>query len=332
MRLKSNETRWGLTLAKLLATAASVAAIAFAVATLQPDGTVRPGEADVLDLTFGDKPRSEQFPEVLQDLGLPRPEAFDMNGNVMYFTSDYAKGSPRDILERYQRKFAETGFNTRQYTAPRDGNQVELFEGALIGDMVPVDVSDRRVVMMSATLEGEPRSTEELARLTAGKSVPETFDEYAGEFVGHRWMEIVRDDAFRDRSLVTASWSDDFDLRKMDPDSRGLDVSFDPNLPACPGCQRSLTFDKLDAGPRHDQSFFTGASSPDGALRYYLDAMKRRGWRQTESSAMYEEVRRRVEFEGDDARILQLARGDEFMMIMAYPREGDTAVHVIQSN
>ncbi len=317
---------------KLAATGATIFAIGFAVVTLEPEGEVQSSDADIGDFSFGDKPRERMYLEALDDFGLSKPETFDLNGNVIHFASGYTRGEPRRIMEDYQRKFHEMGFNTKQYSAPTIENQREIWEGQLIGDMVPVDVTDDRVIMMSAKIRGGPRSMEELASRRA-ELRPETPEDYQRLFTGHRWLEIVRDDEYKDRSMVVSSWSDEFDLRKMDPKSKVADLNVDTEVPACPGCERLLSFDKLDGGKIHGQKVFRGTHSPRAATRYYVDAMRRRGWELSESSAMLMGVKEHVEFEGDDAELLQFARGREFMTVLAYPApDGKTTVQVLQSD
>jgi len=320
-------------LGKLAVCGATIAAIGLAVVTLSEDGDVAQTSADIADFTLGPKNRSEIFVDTLDRLGHSEPETFDLNGNVVYFSSAYAKGSPRALLDEYQRTFADQGFNRRTYPVPTPDveNQMELAQGLLTGDMIPVLVHDDHVVMAGATIENEARTVADLEKLRGGK-MPANADEWASLFKGHRWVEITRDDEFRDRSLVVSTWADDFNIRKMAPGNTEEDVNTDPDVPACPGCTRVLSFDRLGGGKPYRHTGYVDAAGKDAAARYYLDAMTRRGWEITETSRMYMKLKANMEFEGNDAHVLQFTKKDEFLTILSYPDENGAAVQIVRSD
>lgn len=317
-------------LLKLGACGATIAAIAFAFVTLSPEGEVAPSEADVVDFVFGPKDRTEVYRDALARMGHTKPEPYDLNGNVVYFSSAFAKGSPRQLMEEYQRVLRDEGFNRKAY-GPMDNTEeghMELVEGMVLGDMVPILVEDDHVIMAGGTIKGDPRSPEELEAL----GMPQTPEEMRDRLDGHKWLEIMRHEEFDDSSMVISTWADDFNVKKMIPGNREPDQNVDTEIPACPGCTRLMKFDSLGTDKLHKQTVYSNASSVEGASGFYVEALRQRGWELTETSDMYEKVRDQVLYEGDDAALLQFTKNDRFLTILAYPDDGGATVQVLQSD
>lgn len=314
---------------KLAACGATIAAMAVAVVTLTPEGVVQSSDADVFDIGF--KPRTQIFTDTLEAMGLDKPETFNLNGNVVYFSSAHAKGTPRRLMEEYQRKLVEHGFNRKAYGTPQPDqeSQRELTEGLLLGDMIPLVVEEDHVIMAAGTLNGEPRSHEELMNLSAPPTTREGWNEL---LTGHKWVEFIRNNDYDNRSLVVSTWADDFDLEKHAPGSRSADSNFNPDMVPCPGCSRDVSFEKLDPGKRYNYTSYSTGLGVQQSVRYYIDAMKRRGWEFNETSRMYQAVREQVEFEGDDAYMLQFTRRDEFMNVLAYPSEDGSTIQLVHTD
>ena len=315
-------------LLKLTACGATIAAIAFAIVSLSPDGDVRSSDADVLDIGF--KSRTQIFTETLKRLGHSDPEPYDLNGNVVYFSSTHADGSPLEIMARYQREFTGQGYNRKTYGVPTsdEGTQDDIQEGLLLGALVPIQVSEHHVIMASGSIRGEPRTPDELS----GADAPASPEDFADLVTGHKWVEIMRTDDHDNRSLVISSWGDGVNPRTMVPGNRETDANTNPEHPACPGCTRAVGFDSLSGEKLYRQTAYTGGGSVETVATFYLDVLQRRGWTLTETSRAYEKVRRNVSFPGDEATLLQFTRRDETLMLLIYPDGRSTGVQLIQTD
>ena len=317
-------------LLKIAAAVLVILSIGTAVVVWGPEGRVSDSQADIVDLGFGPPAIHKRFGKALDRLGHDKPQAYDLNGNTVYFSVNYLDESPRDVMRKYQDEFRLQGVNDRAYYDTDSKLAEERLFTALSGGVVPQMVSDRYVTMGGMTMnERADEPLEVISQYRPGLDESEMFR-------GHRWVEMFWQPG-RGQTTVLASWSDDeFDYAKMVPGLNRQGLSVDPLVPACPGCQRVNRFRDLDRERLHESNIFVTSADARPTQQFYHRAMKARGWTRREANSPLSGVQDMVSFKGSETTVLSFLReeanDDRILTIMIYPMgESQTAVHTTLS-
>jgi hypothetical protein len=305
--------------AKLMVTALSVLAIAWAVGVLDFEGQVPESHADIAWLSAAPRSNTQQFQRSLQRLGHDAPQVFDLNGNTVYFSVAYSRHSPEQVLRQYQDEFYRQGVNPRPFYDV-DGDEDQMMSAGLSGGIIPLEISRERVLMGGMITSGEARDKAGLERHFHGSKDPFKV------FRGHRQIEISRR-AEDSRTTIVSTWSDErFDYGRMVPGSTS-GPGYDDRVPACMGCTRLTRFEDLARDKHHVTYVFQGTASP-GELRHFYDrAMGSRGWEPTDSHRAMSTVQSQVDDPSTIGQLFQYSRQGEFLTIMALPDgSGQTTV------
>ena len=308
---------------KLGVTAAITIAIAWAVGVLQFDGEVQESEAHITDMRFFERSNPEMFQSALDNLGHDKPRAMSINGNTMFFSTATHRKKPEQLVREYQEEFVRQGLQDQVYAGPLDSR--EKFDGymrtSMTGGLVPMAYGEEYASLAGAIPGNDATTKEELKNMHDRGWEPHEW------FKGHHFVEMFYNEK-KHQTRVTASWSDEnFDVRKMPPNARSEGVDTDVQVPACPGCVRVNRSRSLVPGDKFSANSYSTPRSIPRTMEFYADAMPKRGWKETESSAMFRKMRPYVRFRGDEAQLLSFARGKEFLTILIFPADdGDTLV------
>lgn len=258
---------------KLLFCGALIAAIGFAIAVLGTTGSVSESHADVAWLSPFERSHTERFNAALDHLGHDEPQRYDLNGNVVYFSTNTSRKSPRQLMAEYQEEFQNQGLNDRIYVDLDQREYPQRIETALTGGLVPFAISDEQIALRGMITANKATSSEELAE------VHQEADSLGELFRGHRYIEISRPSDSRHTSIV-ASWSDEaFDYERMIPGSRATGQGFDSTVPSCPGCTRLNRFaDDNPATSNRSTLSFIGPRGLQETRDYYIRTLAHHGW------------------------------------------------------
>ncbi len=148
-------------------TALIIVGIAAALVTFVPSSEsskglqVREANADIVWAGADAPSNTDKFERSIDALGHEPPRSYDVNGNDVEFSTRTTRRSPREVLARYQHRFAVEGLNSKAYRkGPRqlaDSGDREAIEqrldGRFSGEIIPNVVSNE-MVMMSGLLMG----------------------------------------------------------------------------------------------------------------------------------------------------------------------------------
>lgn len=326
------------TLFKLGLTGATIFMIWLVFLVVGSAGPVQDASADIFTFSFSPKSQKDRFEESLKKHNFGKVRGYDWNGNQLYFSSMVTRDDPVQVLERMQRTFVETGVNQhahRQAFPGLDGimsNSQQVAEEAgdahmrwsddfFGGGVVPIGVLSDHVVMAGAESRGKASNAFDFIReqMSADGSMMDTVR-------GMRFVEAFRENG---QTRVHAIWSDDeLDLRKLHADQSG----YDPEVPACIGCNRLMRLGGQGAERDYVTTIFEGQRSPTEMIRFYDQSLLARGWVRSDRDKLLdraEEIGLMPRFE---ARTSTWSRGTEFLSVMAFPDEnGTTQVKVVQS-
>ncbi len=326
---------------KLAIAGATLVAIGWSVITFYPSTGVKQSEADVYWGSSFKRTSTQKFASTLQELGHEAPRSYDYNGNTVFFSARTTTQSPAELLVEYQRAFTRSGVNERPYLeasedgGPRPQDSPEQFKkltderglAQLSGQLVPSVINDDYVMMSGGLIKGEP-TTCKAAEAVLEKNLADGLP-FEDLFQAYRAVEIMRSADDPNVTYVTASWSDTgLDIRKHHPDeaSQFLAASADTNVPSCPGCQRLTRF----AGSGREDSYITNVfESPQhytSVTNFYLEAMKNRGWRETDASALTRQALEHTDLRDMPQQAIQLVRGEEFLTVSIEPTESGSIV------
>ena len=345
-------------LGKLSAAGCTIALIAMAFLTMNPDPEqpVKQAEADIFELGMGPADKQDLFVQSLKDLDMEKPRPYDWNGNKFYFSMKQTKQSPLEVMREFQQKFAENGVNSRAYLTEvptldkatpvlelKDASKEQRAKSAEIykqnlerlddffnGGVIPVHASEDYIAMSGSTPKIKSENSLEYlknmaeARQTLGESV--------------RAMRFI--DARRNRqtglTTVTATWSDrDLDVKKLTNRSDTMSLNVDPDIPACMGCTRLMRFAGEDKEEAYVDHVFAGSGSVQQIMAFYDHALKSRGWMPGDSSYALEKFMNKglPTTQNTNARVRYYARGNTFLTVLAYPdsTKPRTIVHLLES-
>ncbi|MBA2660801.1 MAG: hypothetical protein H0U74_00775 [Bradymonadaceae bacterium] len=311
--------------AKLTLCGASIAAIAWAVGVFDFKGEVASSHADIGWFSTAPRTNTALFMDSLDRLGHEKPRMFDLNGNLTYFSTRSSDREPVEILREYQDEFKRQGLNDRAFYGIDQSEQ--MLVTALTGGVIPIAISDNTIAMGGMVTKNKAKTQEALRENFEDEKNPHKV------FRGHRYIEINREPGTR-FSSITATWSnEEFDYGKMVAGNAIEGQNTDVNVPACPGCTRLQRFVDLDRSKDFESNVYMAPNNLSDTRDFYRQAMSGRGWEPTEASQAMVEARAFVDFPGDEADIIQFARGQEFLTLMFYPdTNGETTVYTVKTN
>lgn len=318
-----------LSLGKVVVGTAALLGLVWMVGLAQPDGTIKESHADILDLDMVKLSTSARFSRGLDRLDHPEPRTFELNGNMVHFSTRESRKRPEQLMLEYQEEFVRQGVNEKVWDAEaiREEPDQMMFQG-MTGSVIPFQ-QNRNYARLGGVIPAngvdDPDDAAKLESLAEGVERPRDL------FKGHHSIEMFWDEQRR-KSRVTASWSDDFDYGKAVGDFRGDEnASVDPDMPACPGCNRLKQLREVDGPGAYSSNIYTGRRDRDQMLNFYRRVLPRRGWQETEASNLYQAARPYVRHQGDQADMIQFAKGNRFITVLAYPDEyGETTVHLVK--
>lgn len=343
----------GINLAKLSAAGLTIFAAAALMLVTSPKGEVTRAEADIAMLNFAPRTADQEFSEALKQLGHEPPRVYDYNGNTVYFSTKISPKRPDELLRDYQEEFARQGVNEHIFSSKElfngdallidnfepsseDDPTNRLMESVLTGQMVPAEVSEDRLVMMGALMEGRPTDRAKFRALMEEKAKSGKKDHFANIFKSFRYIEADWDEKQK-VSFVTATWGDEgFDIRKTLPVAEGgvlEGTNPDPEIPSCPGCERLTRF----AGTSDEAPFvshvFASTQHPSSVLSFYQRALAQRGWTETDGSALLQKALPDIEFKGKNNISRQYSRNKtEFLTLTVRQDAQDNKTYVSLQN
>lgn len=294
---------------------AVICLIAFSIAVFDKDGSVTESQADIFDFSFGQKPNQVRFTQALDSMGHPEPQVFDLNGNHVHFSVNYMSADPPEVMRRYQEAFVAEQLNDQIFDTVDAESVEKSLNARLTGGITPVEIGPDRIVMAGMLTRNRALDVEDLAGDLIG--VPDM-----DLFRGHRWIEIFREPGAQ-QSTVLASWSDeDFSYEKMLVDDQRSHVegrSFDPDVPACPGCTRVNHFADLEDPRGYRSNIFVTSMAQPQMAHFYHQAMTQRGWEETKLQKAHEQIGELTSFGRDGMKKLSFKDGDRRLQIFIYP-------------
>lgn len=344
---------------KISAAGATIFAIGVAMVVLQPtvEEPVAQADADIAAFNFAPKSQQQRFVDTLREQGMERPRAYDHNGNKMFFSTATTKESPRQVLERFQRGFVENGVNESVHLSPAfpdfdsngflqaydKKNKVELTRLAkenqlrtshlndYIGGVVPMMVGDDHVVMAGASTQNQSDNfvewyneiDENRKERPKGATADPTFGVNAMRFV----------EAFREGSStrVLAIWSDeDYQAGKIV--DRGEDLNVDPELPSCPGCKRLYNVTGETEVDYSTAAYASGGHTVEDIAAFYDRVLRQKGWELSDTAKVMDTFERTGIKPRTDGKMVQYARGGDFLTLVAWPTDRGAQVHLARSN
>lgn len=313
-------------LAKCAGAGGLIFAIAFGFGVFDPDLEVQSSDADILALDFAKRTPVEKFEGALDDLGHRDPRPFNMNGNVVFFSSLETEEEPLAVMERYQRQFYESGLNSEPFYEVNDKNSEKIILEGHQGGIVPMHIDPNHIILGGMEMAEKVVDHDDLEQAFKKHNLEEPWKLYKG----YRNIEITKTER---NTLVTASWShNDFDYEKMMLGNEAEDQNASADIPGCIGCVRVNSFEDLDGDSAYRNDVYLGRSSPRDMSLFYDRALARRGWEPTEATGAFDKVRQYADFQGQDSIMRRYARGNEFITVIAYPDKRDdiSVVHAVK--
>lgn len=333
---------------KLVATAASLLAIAAAFLVGSDEAQVEPAHADIHALgNFAPETKKERFGAALSDLGMSTPRAYDWNGNTVYFSYMLTPDEPHVVLERFQRAFVERGLNSKMYhDVPDYGMDAEdvdpkrpettleyafAFGGArdfFNGGLVPTEIAPERIVMTGM----DPRNSyENIIELARDFHIHEReLDDMVGAL---RTVEILREGG-QDNTTVTATWTDDdFQLGRFMPNASSSSPAQD--LPTCLGCKHLMRFAGTAAERPYIANLYISPYHASSDLSaYYRRVLADHGWNPDPASVGVNVfLKSEPAFAlDDDAEVISYIRGKEYLTLAIFRSANDGKTYVQAMN
>ena len=293
--------------------------------------------ADIADFMSQKVFASPKTSDVVESSGMT-PQPFNLNGNKLYYAVGKTPLSPRQILDHYQTEFVASGVNSKKWLEQpqqkmRDNpdkfeelatESHEMIGAMNDGEVVPYLVSDDYVSM------GGP--------ILTGNSFKEIYDEW-GDTVfadtntvwkGWRFIEAERTE--KGYTRVTSFWADeDFDFKKFKNPSNAK-LGLNPAVPACPGCELVMrSRGEEDNAVALEQ--WHSQQDTDTVMRYYIDAMKSRGWELADTTQVMNYVASEVPDHpfNTHGKMLTFAKGDHLVTYSILKSDSGTSVTASES-
>lgn len=342
---------------KIGAAGATIFGIGWAIMVLQPtaDEPVATADADISFLNFAPKSDQQKFVDSLLAEGMEKPRSYDHNGNKLFFSTTTTSESPRQVLERLQRRFVETGLNKHVHMAPPPPvplavEDIDIDDPAVrkileenniprkkwmddyLGGVVPTGVSKDGFVMAGTTSNEESDDGEAFAKEVLAAKKSGAIKDLGQAVKAMRYVDAVREGNGKTR--VTAIWSDEeYDVEKMANIAEpGEELGIDPEIPVCPGCKRLMHMRGETEKEYANHAFQAPGHAAEQALGFYKQSLPSKGWAQSEAM----DVMKRAQLIGLmpplGAQMLSFTRGGEFLTVVAWEHDGKTSVHVARSN
>lgn len=159
--MKKNSTRL---LTKLGITAAAVVGIGWGFIALNPPddkGTptigVQETNADIFTTTFAEPTNTQKFTEALDRLGHEKPRTYDYNGNTVFFSTNFVRKAPPEVLREYQLEFVNQGVNPEVFSLDNltSERRARMEDASLEGGIIPWEVSNGHFTMGGTILDNK---------------------------------------------------------------------------------------------------------------------------------------------------------------------------------
>lgn len=341
-------------LLKVGAAGATIFAVGWGMLVLEPkpEAPVAEANADIFGFDFLDTSQQYKFAKSLKEEGMEKPRVYDHNGNTIYFSTMTTKEAPREVLERFQRRFVEEGLNKHVHydrpmgdlhvyeelkadpalraRAKKESDANFAYMDDYVGGMVPMMVSDDAFVMSGVTSNNESDDLDEYIEETLAQKMvdPDHFD--VGDNVkAMRYMDAAIENG---HTRVTAVWSGgDYDPEKI-VDQGGGDLNVNPDIPVCPGCTRQFHLEGKTESEYAQHGFNGYNMSVDQVIAYYERSLVAKGWERSDTQYVMEVAEQQGYKPVEDVQMRQFARGTDFLTVTAWPTTEGTMVNVAQSN
>jgi hypothetical protein len=311
--------------AKIILALGIVGLTGLCLALLGSDKAVEKSRAHIVDFRFGFEDDTEKFVNALDDMGHTPPQAYELNGNKVFFSQNLVDAEPKEVLEDYQDAFVQQGLNDRAFNSFSSMEMMQRTRTGLTGGIVPVEIREDYVAMNGVLPASGADNTKELMNAyDPTKTISETFD-------GYRWVEVFKTPK-RGQSRVIASWSNDqFDFAKMEiPKTDLTEMDLPREVPLCTGCAMMNQFSDIDSSGEHETFIFTSDQTMSQLRHFYEREMKARGWEMAINTRIMDRVRRQIEIESGQASRLKFAKNGKTMTIGFFPggRRGESNVRI----
>ena len=333
---------------KLTIVGCVIVGIGAAFLALSPKGEVEEANADISNLLPYDSWEGRSYSKVMADSGL-NIRAYDMNGNTMYFGIGNSPKRPKEVLKDLQEAFVTAKINERAYldvpqalyTESTDDlaqrglapttQEFQYLEGMVTGEIVPLRVTDNRVVMGGMMPEaGAQPGIESLFEAIGNEQT-----NASGPFKGFRYLE-AREDPRTGDTIVESTWADeDFDWRKMEVPDKYADLE-QGEVRRCPGCKTEIAMKSLSPGEDYRAQQFQSHTPTANLVDFYDTTLGEQGWERVRAESMLEQLETEQGFRiRDDVRRLEYFQGDKWKSILLSPTNdgrGGTSVTAIEAD
>lgn len=289
---------WLINSAKVLLSVAVIVAIGFSFVILAPQGVVEEAEADVFWVGpgIGERSNQQKFLKVLEREGFSKPQPYDWNGNIIYFSHGEARGNPRTEAQKLQQAFVDEQLNEQHYPFPPSPDALEEGTSAtpeetayatmatmdyFRGAMIPVSYTEDQVAFNGVDLASDKEKLDGAELMEMFLTFPEDRD--GSELIQNfRYVELFRPEGASTTQKIAIFGDGDFKLENHQPGggAHGTGRSLEEEtIPVCPGCQRNSRFSGLESQENYAIYTFNSPDGMDNIIRFYQQALLRRGWR-----------------------------------------------------
>ncbi|MBA2664886.1 MAG: hypothetical protein H0U74_21540 [Bradymonadaceae bacterium] len=331
---------------KFVGACAIIVAIAALILVVKDprEPVIAEAEADIFWGVFSPKTNQQRFTNSLLEEGFAKPRSYDWNGNKFFFSMMNTTETPIEVMARLQEGFVRNGINKQAYLAeapalsgdmvnPGAGEVASLmrnfnqFGEFVTGGIVPVQVKPGYVAMSGTLTKNEASSqTEFMSEVAKAGGLQEAVK-------AMRYIEAWENKE-SGLTTVTAAWSDEqLDFSKWHGRGERKDLSVDPGIPACVGCNRTMRFAGEGSESGYVQTVYSGHNTTDSTANFYERALGTRGWKHTGSGEVMSQLREMGVMEDDGVELSTYARGKDFVSVLVYPdqRSGRAITHVFEA-
>ncbi len=314
-----------------------IAAIAAIFLVVTDEGDVSEAQADVTNLHPASVSQHGSFGRVLRDNGL-EPEAYDWNGNLVYFAVGESSLRPDELNLALQKRLVKAGINskvheTNHFTDLDFDNlaseyetleqlsgenwvpqQLELNRAQLNGELVPQFSTPYSMQLSGIIPPVKAQDSDELHRQLESQVGADGFVDIEKRTAGFRFIEAIYDER-TGGSNVTATWADHgFDPKAISEPK--ANHSMELELPPCIGCDRTTRFAALENEP-FVMNQFTTSAGPHNVLDFYEEVMPRRGWQPSEAGVIMDHVVENMPGMQGYGELIQFQRDEHFISVYA---------------
>ena len=298
--------------AKLAGCGAVIAGIAFGFAVINTEGGIGQADADVFwtgPVSVGET-NQDKFLRVLQREGFSEPQAYDWNGNTMYFAHGQTSEAPRQVSMRLQERMVREGLNKHVYPAAPDAMVFEdeqasptevayatmAMEDFFTGGLIPTTDTGEHIV-----LNGVELATDKPMDID-GQRMMKMFmsydgDDFADMFNNVRYIEAFRPEGSAKTHKIAIFGDGETKLSLFQPGAGSqIDTPRGEEglIPACPGCERNTRFSGKEGQSDYEMYTYNSPDSVENVMAFYRQALMVRGWQPSTGLAVVQQLRARI--------------------------------------